>query len=172
VIDVVKKEIEEAEKSNTSWILEGFPRTRVQALALHKMGIVPDKFVHLGITETQALSRLRATCSADESNSLGGKELEETAMSLYRQWDVNQREVNNTFNKFIYFYDCDGKQQQDIANDLARMLRVRFRNGAPRRPPKVILIGPPGSGRSTQAELMAHRFGLVCISPEMLVREE
>jgi adenylate kinase len=34
VIEIMKKEIEEAEKSNTSWILEGFPRTRVQALAL------------------------------------------------------------------------------------------------------------------------------------------
>lgn len=72
VIDIVKKEIEEAEKANTSWILEGFPRTRVQALALHKMGIVPDKFVHLGISETQALSRLRANCGAVDE-SLNGK---------------------------------------------------------------------------------------------------
>jgi adenylate kinase len=171
VIEVVKKEIEEAEKANTSWIIEGFPRTRVQALALQKMGIVPDKFVHLGVSQAQSLSRLRANC-AEVNQSLYGKELEDVGMSLYREWDVNQREVNNTFNKFIYFYDCNEKQQQDVANDLARMLRVRFRNGAPRRPPKVILLGPPGSGRTTQAELIAHRFGLVCVSPEMLVREE
>jgi len=30
-----------------SWIIEGFPRTRVQALSIQKMGIVPDKFVLL-----------------------------------------------------------------------------------------------------------------------------
>ena len=94
------------------------------------------------------------------------------AKSLYREWDVHQREVNATFNQFIYFYDCNDKQQQDVANDLARMLRIRFRNGAPRRPPKVLLLGPPGSGRTTQAEIIAHRFGLVCVSPEALVREE
>lgn len=35
------------EKENTSWIIEGFPRTRVQALALQKIGIIPDRFILL-----------------------------------------------------------------------------------------------------------------------------
>ena len=52
------------------------------------------------------------------------------------------------------------------------MLRIKYRNGAPRRPPKVIIIGPPGSGRSTQANLVAQAFGLVCISPAKLLKEE
>jgi adenylate kinase family enzyme len=34
VIDLVKKQIMQFEKENTSWIIEGFPRTRVQSLAL------------------------------------------------------------------------------------------------------------------------------------------
>ena len=45
VIDVISKEIAEAEKSNTSWIIEGFPRTRVQALSFAKLGVVPDKLI-------------------------------------------------------------------------------------------------------------------------------
>jgi len=98
--------------------------------------------------------------------------LEQVAKSLYREWDVHQREVNATYEQMIYFYDCNDKQQQDVANDLARMLRIRFRNGAPRRPPKVLLLGPPGSGRTTQAEIIAHRFGLVCVSPEALVLQK
>jgi len=52
------------------------------------------------------------------------------------------------------------------------MLLIRFRNGAPRRPPKVMLVGPPGSGRSTQCEVIAQRYGLVPVSPEKLVRDE
>lgn len=51
-------------------------------------------------------------------------------------------------------------------------MRVRFRNGAPRQPPKVVLIGPPGSGVSTQTEVIAERYGLVPIQPDKLVREE
>lgn len=34
VVDLVKKQIMAYEKENQSWIIEGFPRTKVQALAL------------------------------------------------------------------------------------------------------------------------------------------
>ena len=59
-----------------------------------------------------------------------------------------------------------------VANDLKRMLSIRFRNNAPRRPPKILLIGPPGSGRSTQAQRIADAFGLVCISPHKILAAE
>lgn len=132
---------------------------------------MPDKFVHLSINEGVSLARIRQNC-AEVDQQLYGQELEQVAKSLYREWDVHQREVNAAFSQFVYFYDCNDKQQQDVANDLARMLRIRFRNGAPRRPPKVLLLGPPGSGRTTQAEIIAHRFGLVCVSPESLVKDD
>ena len=50
-------------------------------------------------------------------------------------------------------------------DDLTRMLRLKFRSNAPRRPPRVFVIGPPGSGRTTQANKIADAFGLVCVSP-------
>jgi adenylate kinase family enzyme len=34
VIELVKKQIMQLEKDNKSWIIEGFPRTKVQALSL------------------------------------------------------------------------------------------------------------------------------------------
>jgi hypothetical protein len=34
VIELVKKQIVQLEKDNKSWIIEGFPRTKVQALSL------------------------------------------------------------------------------------------------------------------------------------------
>jgi adenylate kinase len=34
VIDLVSKEIQESEEEKTSWILQGFPRTKTQAMAL------------------------------------------------------------------------------------------------------------------------------------------
>ena len=52
------------------------------------------------------------------------------------------------------------------------MLRIRFRSNAPRRPPKILMIGPPGSGRSTQAQLVADAFGLVLVSPEKILIAE
>ncbi len=52
------------------------------------------------------------------------------------------------------------------------MLRIRFKVDAPRRPPRVILLGNPGSGTSTQAKIIAKRFGLVCVSTNGLIKEE
>ena len=35
----------ENEKKN--WIIEGFPRTKIQALSLSKLGIIPDKLINI-----------------------------------------------------------------------------------------------------------------------------
>lgn len=52
VINVVKNRIDELEKEQTSWIMEGFPRTRLQALALQEMRILPDKFIMLDVSNS------------------------------------------------------------------------------------------------------------------------
>ena len=83
------------------------------------------------------------------NQSLYGPELDEIALKMWEEYDMNMNAVNSTFNQFIYQYDAGDKAQNDVANDLARMLRIKYRNNAPRRPPKVMLIGPPGSGRTT-----------------------
>jgi len=33
-------------------------------------------------------------------------------VQVYRQWDVNQREVQTNFNQFINFYDTGNKEDQ------------------------------------------------------------
>jgi len=43
MVELVKKRVEECEKEARSYVLEGFPRTKVQALALEEMGVLPDK---------------------------------------------------------------------------------------------------------------------------------
>jgi adenylate kinase len=50
-IELVKREVTRLEKEGGSWILEGFPRSQVQALALQQLGVVPDKVITLKITE-------------------------------------------------------------------------------------------------------------------------
>ena len=52
------------------------------------------------------------------------------------------------------------------------MLKLRYKSDAPRRPPRVILLGPPGSGRSTQSRSLAEKFGLVNVSPSLLLKTE
>ena len=80
--------------------------------------------------------------------------------------------VKKAFQGFVYEYNAIDKDQNEISMDLARLLRIRYKNDAPRRPPRVILLGPPGSGRSTQAKIIAQRFGLVHVCTRTLIKNE
>ena len=59
VIAVVKKQVTACEKACKSWVIEGFPRTKVQALALEQLGVIPDKMISLKCAEDKSLARLR-----------------------------------------------------------------------------------------------------------------
>ena len=62
VIELVKQQIELCEKDiehYNGWILEGFPRTRLQALALQQWRITPDKFFMLNIPDSAAFENLK-----------------------------------------------------------------------------------------------------------------
>jgi adenylate kinase len=168
VIKLVQDEIAKHEAAHDSWFIQGFPRTKVQALALQRLRIVPDKFIHLNIRQSVSLQRISAVCSG-ENSALYGQELNNLAVQIYADYTMNINAVRDSFKQFIFEFDADGTIA-DTQQDLYKMLKLRYRNGAPRRPPRVILIGPPGSGRTTQAQILADTFGLVHICPAELVK--
>lgn len=67
VIKLVKQQIEQAEQRKTSWIIEGFPRTEAQAIALQKMGIIPDKFIMLNQDDQLTFEAVMNNLSSDET---------------------------------------------------------------------------------------------------------
>lgn len=68
VIELVKLQIEQLEKDSTgsSWIIEGFPRTRLQAIALQKLGVVPDKFIMLDIAESISIDKVKRKLKSED----------------------------------------------------------------------------------------------------------
>jgi adenylate kinase family enzyme len=78
VIDLVKKQILSYEKENLSWIIEGFPRTKVQALSLQKIGVIPDKFLVLDVKKSTSVTRVKNNL-IQANTVLYGPELEDVA---------------------------------------------------------------------------------------------
>ena len=103
--------------------------------------------------------------SIGESGNEVGEEVEEHYHKIKSEHELNLNGVKDTFNNFIFQYDTSGNPLEQTVADLGRMMNLRFRINAPRRPPRVIILGPPGSGRSTTAEIISQRFGLVNVSP-------
>ena len=59
VIKLVQSQIELMEQDQKSWIIEGFPRTEVQAVALQKMNIIPDKFIMLQQSSDDTFEKIK-----------------------------------------------------------------------------------------------------------------
>ena len=59
VINVVKKKIATCEKECRHWIIEGFPRTKVQALSLEQLGVIPDKMIALSCSREKSLEKIK-----------------------------------------------------------------------------------------------------------------
>ena len=171
VVELVRRQVELHEKEGQSWILEGFPRTQVQALALQKLGVVPDKILLIDVDADSTATRVKNNLMTAGS-PLYGPELDEVAEQSIEEYCLHIAGVKVAFNGFIYEYQANNKDQNEVANDLARMLRIRYKTDAPRRPPRVILLGPPGSGRQTQADIISKRFGLVHICTRSLIKAE
>ena len=78
-----------------------------------------------------------------------GDELEDLAAQCYKEYEHNLKGVKEAFDQFIFTHNAAEKSPQDLAPELEKMLSLRFRTNSPKRPPRVIIVGPPGSGRST-----------------------
>ena len=125
----------------------------------------------LDIKISTSVTKVKNNLIANNS-TLYGPELEEAATQALDEYELHIKGVKSAFKGFIYEYSAIEKAQNDVATDLARMLRIRFRNNAPRRPPRVVLLGPPGSGRSTQATVLSKKYGLVHICTRTLLKDE
>jgi hypothetical protein len=92
-----------------------------------------------------SLARLKNNLISINS-SLYGPELENLAIQCLSEYEINLKGVKEAFGPFIFEHDACDKAQGDVSNELGKMLKLRFKQGAPRRPSKVLLLGPPGSG--------------------------
>ena len=82
------------------------------------------------------------------------------------------KEVKEVYKNFLFTVDTDDRQPHQIETTLVRMVSLKFSESSPRKPPSIVILGPPGSGRTTQARLVADQFGLVCVSVRDLITEQ
>lgn len=64
--------------------------------------------------------------------------------------------VRQAFNQFIFEHPAeDPKTPEEVSAEIKKMIGLVFKSNAPKRPPRILVMGPPGSGRTTQAQLIA-----------------
>lgn len=58
IINLILERLKEQDCVENGWLLDGFPRTHAQALALQEAGVVPDIFVYLDVKDEILVERV------------------------------------------------------------------------------------------------------------------
>lgn len=171
VIDLVSKQIEQLEKEKKNWIIEGFPRTRKQALSLNKLKVpfIPDRMILLDVNDELTKQRVKENLTSDESNvKIEDDKLTETIDTAVEEYHTHIEGVKDVYKGMISVIDAN-KNQDIVLQEIARILKLK-ENNAPRRAPRIVLIGAPGSGKTTQARKLAEKLKVVHIQADSLVK--
>lgn len=81
-VELIIREVLEAEKHYKGWVLDGFPQNRGHAISLQNAGISPQKFFYLSIPEEMAaercLSRRNNCCPSEPTTLFKALQLDDT----------------------------------------------------------------------------------------------
>ena len=68
-------------------------------------------------------------------------------------------------------YEIDGnKSKRKIVEDMARIINLKDSN-APRKPPKIIMMGPPGVDIQKHAKQISSKYKLIFIDVNQMVKD-
>lgn len=105
---IVLDRIQTIEQQKKGWIINGFPRTRAQAMMLQKWGVVPDRIISSVNRKKQIMQRMQVQCLSSNQN-IGEEEIPEITKRMFAQYESNHKEVLETFGEFVFKYDITGK---------------------------------------------------------------
>lgn len=110
VIKLVQNQIEQLEKEQKSYVLEGFPRTEVQAISLLKMGIIPDKFILLEQEDAFSMERIKSNLASDDCHKKHAEnDCQRIASAAIRENNINMAAVKKVCQGLIT--ELDGTKE-------------------------------------------------------------
>ncbi|CAH2316093.1 adenylate kinase 8 [Pelobates cultripes] len=185
---LIQERLSKVDCVKRGWILEGFPRTREQALLLQMNGNIPDHVVVLDAPDIVLIERnmgkridrrngeiYHTTFDWPDDPEIQdnlvepeGISEEETGQALL----VYHRHIPGILCTYLKVHKKINADQpcMDVFSQVLTFVLSKPRSVAPYTP-RVLLYGPPGSGRGLQASLLSQKYGLVNICCGQLLKE-
>ena len=194
-INLVKEQLIKYEEENCSYIIEGFPRNRNQAIFLQNIGLLPDNIIVLTTTrekaEQQIFKKLRERFPAppekneeqqpehseesasNQNNYKTDEQLKQMAKISMEETEMNIRAVEDVFSGFCCEIPVDKYGDvEDIVNELAKLLNFKNKTNAARRPPRIILSTPPCMDKNGIAEKICTELKIIHVDIIDLLKKE
>ena len=195
-INLVKNQLIKYEEENCSYIIEGFPRNRNQAIFLQSIGLLPDNIIVLTTSrekaEEQLFEKLRerfplppekneeqqpeqhsVESESNQNNYKTDEQLKEMAKISMEESEMNIRAVEDVFSGFYCEIPVDKyNEDEEIVNELANLLNFKNKTNAARRPPRIILSTPPCMDKSGIAEKICNDLKIIHVNIIDLLKKE
>ncbi|XP_072176313.1 adenylate kinase 8-like [Diadema setosum] len=188
-VELIQNRVKLFDCVRKGWVFDGFPDTREQALALQEIGVSPKHFVILEAPDTVLIERQMGKRIDPETG-----DVYHTTFDYPSSADVERRLVEppegcgeaamvdrlvlyhrfipglqTAFEKYTKAINAD-QPKADVYSQVTTFLSSKPRSLAPHNP-RIILLGPTGSGKSVQAALLASKYNIINVSSGQLVKE-
>lgn len=169
IIDVVSDRLRQSDCQNNGWLLDGFPRTKSQADALSRSGMVPDCLILLDVPEEVLVERV----TGRRTDPLTGKiyhlkfnppENDEIMSRLVQRSDDTEEKIKVRFKEFLSHIDAikacyspelikviDGKQSSSSVTQAVIAALDEIRGKKMRESQKSVTL--PNNNKSFQTTL-------------------
>jgi adenylate kinase len=193
IIGVVIDRIQQKDCIEKGWLLDGFPRTRVQADALSNAGIACDVFIQLDVDDGMLVERvvgrrmdpitgkifhLKYSPPPSDDEELMNRLVhrsDDTEEKIVVRIESYKKNLSSIIDKYatcmvrINGNSTPAAAWQDIRSHIEAKLRVANAT-KPRKAPRFIISGAPASGKGTQCEFIKKEFNVVHLSTGDMLR--
>nr|XP_057927514.1 adenylate kinase 8 isoform X2 [Doryrhamphus excisus] len=155
------------------WVLDGLPQTRLQARSLQQGGVIAKHVVILEAPEDVLLERYHGrlldpltgdvyhdTFLRPDDHTVGKrlekKGSESQLMAQLQRYRCEVTGISSAYRHILKTVDAD-QPPLHIYHQVLAFLRTQRRS----RTPRILLLGPPGSGKTHQAKLLAEKYKMV-----------
>jgi adenylate kinase len=194
ITNLIFKELKEAEVIEKGYVLDGYPRTKQQAMELLQSGFLPDHVIDVDLpdqkiieysvngrvnTRTNRLYNLpqdkstRNSIIINELNSENPCPPVDLAI-IRRKLDEYRKNhqaliplFRSNYRRFHLDLGFEG-QEQKLLQDMQQFLGTLAVSKAPRSF-RIIVGGLPGAGKTTVADAIGAKFGAVVVSPKSVM---
>ncbi|CAG5136512.1 unnamed protein product [Candidula unifasciata] len=187
-MEILSERCQMPDTAKKGWLLEGFPQTREQVLAMQENGIYPKHCIILEAPDKVVIERAvgkRVDTKTGEVYHItfdypGNPEVQErlvapkgiTEGEMVSELLVYHRHIEGIlrcYENVTRKINAD-QPKADVFSQVLSFLCSQPRSNAPHTP-RVVLLGPIGSGKGVQAALLANKYNLVKVSCAQLIKQ-
>ena len=193
-IHAISQNVHKSDVLTRGWVISNFPTTPEEAHLLQAQGILADHVIFLDGSK----SMLQERSSGKRVDSLTGDifhfplnmpdnqdviarlgEVPEADVVFQKEWIFYHRHLESLQQCYnsqgrplrnIYSVFSVDQPLQSLSSQVFEFLSQPFRSLSPVIP-RVLLLGVPGSGKNTQAAMLAEKYNLVNIDFDLVLKE-